>query len=118
MDMHEVVQVGLQQLLIFIKRLAGRCRAFDQNSLHRTARQCFESHDTGAGKQIEASEPQHILSQPIEYGLTHAIRRRPQTWKIGEAQQPAAPLAAAYAYLISTSHFYCELSIRDRKSVV
>jgi hypothetical protein len=55
---------------------------------------------TAAGEEIEAVTGRQILAQPVEQGLAHAVRRRPQTFRVGKAQDTPPPLATDNAYCI------------------
>jgi len=90
----------LQATLILLQCPVGSRRLFYKNQRLGATRQGLEAHGASTGKKVEADQAVHILPKPIEHGLPDTVRGRPQTRRIRKAQQAAAPLAAADAYLI------------------
>ena len=80
-----------------LQRRERLTRALDQGDVGRAARGRFKAEDAAAGEQIEAGEAAKILSQPVEQGFAHPVRRRPQAGRIGYLYQAAAPFAASDA---------------------
>jgi hypothetical protein len=66
----------------------------------RAARGGLETESAAASEQIQAGKAAQIVAEPVEQGFAHPIRRRPQTWEIGKAQQTPPPLPADDAYRI------------------
>lgn len=92
----------LQATLVLQQRPVGKRRLFHQHQRPGATRQSLETHDASTGKQVKAIQAMHILSEPVEHGLSDTVRRRPQTRRIRETQQPAAPRTTADAYLIGS----------------
>src|SRR5579871_4835640 len=72
----------------------GRGIAVHEGHRSRPARERFQAQRTAAGEQVEAARAGQLRREPVEQGLAHAVRRRPDVCIRREAQLPAAPAAA------------------------
>lgn len=82
---------------MFLQDRKRGTRTLDQSNVIRPARSRFEAQNPAAGEQIETGLAAQILSQPVEQGFTHPVRRRPQTRTVSHLNQAAAPFATGNA---------------------
>ena len=88
---------------LLLQSARGRRDLLDEDHFLGAAGQGLEPERAGAGEQIQAAGIGNRMLQPIEQGLAHPIRCRPQARNIGKIDAPAAPAAADDAHRIAAA---------------